>query len=187
VKKEEVLAKIHEVGIVPGIRTSSAEDGRFAAESIAQGGIPIVEITMTVPKAIDVIADMVRNSPNVIVGAGTVLNRAALFRCRSRVSHKSRTQFEDRRVRRQRKHPSYRGRDDANRSDCRVAGGIRVGQGLSLCTDRGPRLHKGTKRSLSAGAHDRQRRCQPRDSRRLHSGGGSCAWNRWTANTESCG
>jgi 2-dehydro-3-deoxyphosphogluconate aldolase/(4S)-4-hydroxy-2-oxoglutarate aldolase len=81
VKKEEVLAKIHEIGIMPGIRTSSAEDGRFAAEAIAQGGIPIVEITMTVPKAIDVISDMVRNSPNLIVGAGTVLDIETARRC----------------------------------------------------------------------------------------------------------
>jgi 2-dehydro-3-deoxyphosphogluconate aldolase/(4S)-4-hydroxy-2-oxoglutarate aldolase len=81
VKKEEVLAKIHEVGIMPGIRTSSAEDGRFAAEAIAHGGIPIVEITMTVPKAIDVISDMARNSPNVIVGAGTVLDLETARRC----------------------------------------------------------------------------------------------------------
>ena len=80
-KKEEVLAKIQEVGIMPGIRTSSAEDGRFAADAIAQGGIPIVEITMTVPKAIDVISDMVRNSPNVIVGAGTVLDLETARRC----------------------------------------------------------------------------------------------------------
>ena len=80
-KKEEVLAKIHEIGIMPGIRTSSAEDGRFAAEAIAQGGIPIVEITMTVPKAIDVISDMVRNSPNLIVGAGTVLDLETARRC----------------------------------------------------------------------------------------------------------
>ena len=80
-KKEEVLAKIQEVGIMPGIRTSSAEGGRFAADAIAQGGIPIVEITMTVPKAIDVISDMVRNSPNVIVGAGTVLDLETARRC----------------------------------------------------------------------------------------------------------
>ena len=80
-KKEEVLAKIHEVGIVPGIRTSSADDGRFAADAIAEGGIPIVEITMTVPKAIDVISDMVRNSPHVIVGAGTVLDLETARRC----------------------------------------------------------------------------------------------------------
>jgi 2-dehydro-3-deoxyphosphogluconate aldolase/(4S)-4-hydroxy-2-oxoglutarate aldolase len=81
VKNEEVLAKIHEIGIMPGIRTSSAEDGRFAAEAIAQGGIPVVEITMTVPKAIDVISDMARNSPNLIVGAGTVLDIETARRC----------------------------------------------------------------------------------------------------------
>jgi len=81
VKKEEVLAKIQEVGIMPGIRTSSAEGGRFAADAIAQGGIPIVEITMTVPKAIDVISDMVRNAPNLIVGAGTVLDVETARRC----------------------------------------------------------------------------------------------------------
>jgi 2-dehydro-3-deoxyphosphogluconate aldolase/(4S)-4-hydroxy-2-oxoglutarate aldolase len=81
VKKQDVLAKIREIGIMPGIRTSSAEDGRFAAEAIAQGGIPIVEITMTVPKAIDVIADLVRNFPNLIVGGGTVLDLEAGRRC----------------------------------------------------------------------------------------------------------
>ncbi len=80
-KKEEVLAKIREIGIMPGIRTSSAEDGRFAADAIAKGGIPIVEITMTVPNAIDVISDMVRNAPNLVVGAGTVLDLETARRC----------------------------------------------------------------------------------------------------------
>lgn len=79
--KEEILAKILEVGIMPGIRTSSAEDGRFAADAIAQGGIPIVEITMTVPKAIEVISDMAKNDPKVIVGAGTVLDLETARRC----------------------------------------------------------------------------------------------------------
>jgi 2-dehydro-3-deoxyphosphogluconate aldolase/(4S)-4-hydroxy-2-oxoglutarate aldolase len=81
VKKEEVLAKIHQVGVMPGIRTSSAEDGRFAADAIAQGGIPIIEITLTMPKAIDVISDIVRSSPNLIVGAGTVLDLEAARQC----------------------------------------------------------------------------------------------------------
>jgi len=81
VKKEEVLAKIHEVGIMPGIRSSSAEDGRFAADAIGRGGIPIVEITMTMPRAIDVISDMARNSPGIIVGAGTVLDLETAQRC----------------------------------------------------------------------------------------------------------
>jgi 2-dehydro-3-deoxyphosphogluconate aldolase/(4S)-4-hydroxy-2-oxoglutarate aldolase len=52
----------------------ASEEARFAAETIAKAGIPIVEITMTVPGAIDVIADLARNLPEVIVGAGTVLD-----------------------------------------------------------------------------------------------------------------
>jgi 2-dehydro-3-deoxyphosphogluconate aldolase / (4S)-4-hydroxy-2-oxoglutarate aldolase len=81
VKKEEVLAKIHQVGVMPGIRTSSAEDGRFAADAIAKGGIPIIEITMTVPGAINVISDLLRSSPNLIVGAGTVLDLETARQC----------------------------------------------------------------------------------------------------------
>jgi 2-dehydro-3-deoxyphosphogluconate aldolase/(4S)-4-hydroxy-2-oxoglutarate aldolase len=72
--KEEVHAKILEIGILPGVRTSSAAEARFAAETIAKAGIPVVEITMTVPGAIDVISHLVHNLPEVIVGAGTVLD-----------------------------------------------------------------------------------------------------------------
>ena len=53
----------------------------FAADAIAKGGIPIVEITMTVPGAINVISDLVRSSPNLIVGAGTVLDLETARQC----------------------------------------------------------------------------------------------------------
>src|SRR6202047_1153468 len=79
--KEEVHAKIMEIGILPGGRTSSAAEARFAAETIAKAGIPIVEITMTVPGAIDVISHLVHNLPEVIVGAGTVLDSETAQRC----------------------------------------------------------------------------------------------------------
>ena len=72
--KNEVCAKIQEIGIVPGVRTSSTGDALFAAEVIARGGIAIVEITMTVPGALEVISHLVKNLPHVIVGAGTVLD-----------------------------------------------------------------------------------------------------------------
>src|SRR3984893_2746067 len=73
-EKDAVCAKIREVGIVPAVRTSSAEEARFGAEVIAKSGIPIVEITMTVPGAIDVITYLTKNLPDVIVGAGTLLD-----------------------------------------------------------------------------------------------------------------
>jgi 2-dehydro-3-deoxyphosphogluconate aldolase/(4S)-4-hydroxy-2-oxoglutarate aldolase len=81
VTKQEVRARIAEIGIVPVIRASSAEEAKFAAESISSGGIPIVEITMTVPGAVEVIAELRHTSPNILVGAGTVLNRETALRC----------------------------------------------------------------------------------------------------------
>jgi 2-dehydro-3-deoxyphosphogluconate aldolase/(4S)-4-hydroxy-2-oxoglutarate aldolase len=80
-EKQMVCAKIQEVGIVPAARTSSAEEARFASEVIAKSGIPIVEITMTVPGAIDVISYLVENLPDVIVGAGTLLDLDTARRC----------------------------------------------------------------------------------------------------------
>ena len=73
-EKREVCAKIQEVGIVPAVRTASAEDARFAAEVITKSGIPIVEITMTIPGAIDVIGHLTKNLPDMIVGAGTLFD-----------------------------------------------------------------------------------------------------------------
>jgi len=48
---------------------------------VMRGGIPIVEITMTVPGAIGVIAELVRSAPEVLVGAGTVLDAETARRC----------------------------------------------------------------------------------------------------------
>src|SRR5260370_17894403 len=72
--KEEVRERIEEIGIVPAIRVSSTEEARFAAAAVSAGGIPIVEITMTVPEACELIQDMVTNVPDMIGGAGTVLD-----------------------------------------------------------------------------------------------------------------
>jgi 2-dehydro-3-deoxyphosphogluconate aldolase / (4S)-4-hydroxy-2-oxoglutarate aldolase len=80
-KKEEVHSKILELGIVPAIRTSSAESARFAARAVSEGGIPIVEMTMTVPGALELIADLARNEPEVIVGAGTILDTETARAC----------------------------------------------------------------------------------------------------------
>ena len=52
-KKEEIRSRVVEVGLVPVIRTSSADDARFAVEEVCQGGINVVEVTMTVPGALE--------------------------------------------------------------------------------------------------------------------------------------
>src|SRR5689334_17960534 len=71
--KTEVRKRIEEIGIVPSIRPagidSDAGDVRFAAEALQSAGIPIAEITMTVPGALDVITDVARHFPEIIVGA----------------------------------------------------------------------------------------------------------------------
>src|SRR5439155_15959327 len=67
--------------IVPVIRASSAEEARFAADCVAKGGVPIVEITMTVPGAVEVIRELVKSMPQVLVGAGTVLNEGSVRQC----------------------------------------------------------------------------------------------------------
>jgi 2-dehydro-3-deoxyphosphogluconate aldolase / (4S)-4-hydroxy-2-oxoglutarate aldolase len=80
--KERVRDRIIEIGIVPVVRASSASEARVAADAVCQGGIPIVEITMTVPGAVDVIRELVKDcASDVLVGAGTVLNPEAARRC----------------------------------------------------------------------------------------------------------
>jgi 2-dehydro-3-deoxyphosphogluconate aldolase/(4S)-4-hydroxy-2-oxoglutarate aldolase len=79
--KLEVRARVEEVGIVPAVRVRSAEDARFAAETVNRGGIPVVEITVTVPGAIEVISKLTQAIPEMIVGAGTVLDIEMAKRC----------------------------------------------------------------------------------------------------------
>jgi 2-dehydro-3-deoxyphosphogluconate aldolase/(4S)-4-hydroxy-2-oxoglutarate aldolase len=69
---KEVRARIEEIGIMAAIRVDSAEDAVFAAEAVVGGGIPIVEITLTVPDAIKVISRLVKKIPHIVVGAGGV-------------------------------------------------------------------------------------------------------------------
>lgn len=80
-KKEAVQSRIEEIGIVPAVRLSSAEEAQFAADAVSHGGIPIVEITMTVPGAIEVISELARNRPDLIVGAGTLFDTETAHRC----------------------------------------------------------------------------------------------------------
>jgi 2-dehydro-3-deoxyphosphogluconate aldolase/(4S)-4-hydroxy-2-oxoglutarate aldolase len=79
--KAEVRARIEEIGIIPGIRVSSPERARFAAEMVNRAGIPIAEITMTVPRALDVISHLAKTLPDMAVGAGTVLDAETAWRC----------------------------------------------------------------------------------------------------------
>jgi 2-dehydro-3-deoxyphosphogluconate aldolase/(4S)-4-hydroxy-2-oxoglutarate aldolase len=80
-KRAEVRARIEEIGIVPGVRVSTPERARLAAEMVNRAGIPIAEITMTVPAAVDVISHLAKTLPEMAVGAGTVLDAETAWRC----------------------------------------------------------------------------------------------------------
>ena len=79
--REEVCNQIRAIGIVPAIRVSSADDAFFAAETVIGSGIPVVEITMTVPGALEIVAGLRKRHPDAIVGAGTVLDAAIAREC----------------------------------------------------------------------------------------------------------
>jgi len=73
--KHEVLARIREVGLVPVVRAQSAEEAATAIDAIRKGGVPILEITMTVPGAVALIESLSRRfGDDALVGAGTVLD-----------------------------------------------------------------------------------------------------------------
>jgi 2-dehydro-3-deoxyphosphogluconate aldolase/(4S)-4-hydroxy-2-oxoglutarate aldolase len=79
--REEVCRQIGNIGLVPAIRVGSAEDAFFAAETVIRSGIPIVEITMTVPDALEIVAGLRKRHPEAVVGAGTVLGVKAAAEC----------------------------------------------------------------------------------------------------------
>ncbi len=80
--KEQVAARIREVGLIPIVRATSAKHALMAAEAVCAGGIPVVEITMTVPGAIDLIAQLAKSlGSEFLIGAGTVLDAETAQRC----------------------------------------------------------------------------------------------------------
>jgi 2-dehydro-3-deoxyphosphogluconate aldolase/(4S)-4-hydroxy-2-oxoglutarate aldolase len=79
--RSETCALIREVGIVPAVRVSTAEEAHFAAEAVSSGGIPIVEITLTVTGAVQLISHLTHYHPKLLVGAGTVLSTDLAQKC----------------------------------------------------------------------------------------------------------
>ena len=84
--KDQIRRQILEVGIVPVIRASSAQKAIAAAEAVLAGGVSVVEITMTVPRAKEAIAELSKIR-ELIVGAGTVLNAEKGARGLSSIGH----------------------------------------------------------------------------------------------------
>jgi 2-dehydro-3-deoxyphosphogluconate aldolase / (4S)-4-hydroxy-2-oxoglutarate aldolase len=80
--REKVLQQIRKVALVPVLRATSADLAIKAAAAIEAGGVSLLEVTMTVPGAIDVISAVGKSSQGrVIVGAGTVLDSETARAC----------------------------------------------------------------------------------------------------------
>ena len=72
--KTEVLQQLRKIGLVPVLRAESEEQGLALAEAIAAGGVTVLEVTMTVPGAVRLMARLTKERPDLLIGAGTVLD-----------------------------------------------------------------------------------------------------------------
>lgn len=84
-KKLTNIKRMTDCGVIAVVRAESSDEALKIAEAVKAGGIDAIEITMTVPGAIDVIKELKKAYPNdeVLIGAGTVLDaettRAAML------------------------------------------------------------------------------------------------------------
>ena len=80
--KSEIVQQIKQIGVVPVVRAESAEMAMRAIDAIKEGGISVLEITMTVPGAVRAIEEVTRRfGADAIVGAGTVLDAETARAC----------------------------------------------------------------------------------------------------------
>jgi 2-dehydro-3-deoxyphosphogluconate aldolase/(4S)-4-hydroxy-2-oxoglutarate aldolase len=80
--KTEVLARIRETGLIPVVRAESADQAMRAVAALKAGGLDILEVTMTVPGAIEVIQTLAAEyGDETLIGAGTVLDPETAQTC----------------------------------------------------------------------------------------------------------
>src|SRR5580698_11526026 len=79
--KSEVLAALKNIGLVPVLRAASVEKALALATAIADGGVTVLEITMTVPGAIEVMKRLAKERPDILIGADTVLDAETARMC----------------------------------------------------------------------------------------------------------
>jgi 2-dehydro-3-deoxyphosphogluconate aldolase / (4S)-4-hydroxy-2-oxoglutarate aldolase len=61
------------LGIVPVLRARSAQEGRALVEALVAGGITVIEVTMTVPGAVDLLRDLKKEyGERLLLGSGSV-------------------------------------------------------------------------------------------------------------------
>ena len=82
IEKAQAIRQIKETGIIPVVRAASADEAMRAIDAIKEGGVSVLEITMTVPGAVRVIEEVAaRYGSEALVGAGTVLDEETARIC----------------------------------------------------------------------------------------------------------
>ena len=71
---QSIFDRFYTIGILPVLEIDSAQRAGPLAESLLAGGLPVAEVTLRTDAALDSIEIIARNAPEVIVGAGTVIN-----------------------------------------------------------------------------------------------------------------
>ena len=79
--KATVLKSLKKLGLIPVLRAESLDKALALAEAIAAGGVTALEITMTVPGAIQVMRKLAEQRPDILIGAGTVLDAETARMC----------------------------------------------------------------------------------------------------------
>src|SRR6185503_207675 len=80
--KSVVLKRIHETGLIPVVRAESSDLAMRAVAALKKGGLDVLEVTMTVPGAIEVIRALAEEyGDEALIGAGTVLDSETADRC----------------------------------------------------------------------------------------------------------
>ena len=80
--KAEVIEKIKEIGVLPVIRANSADEAKQVVKAVKAGGITTVEVTMTVPNAVELIKSLANDyGDEILIGAGTVLDAETAAKC----------------------------------------------------------------------------------------------------------
>src|ERR1700728_4076442 len=80
-RKEDVIAALRKMGLVPVLRASSVAKALALATAVADGGVTVLEVTMTVPGAIEVMRRLAQERPDILIGAGTVLDPETARMC----------------------------------------------------------------------------------------------------------
>ncbi len=80
-EKAEILSALQEIGLVPVLRAESEDQALALATAIAAGGVTALEVTMTVPGAIRVMRRLAEERPDILIGAGTVLDAETARMC----------------------------------------------------------------------------------------------------------